>query len=336
MALKRPRSLLQPSSRFYTITSGSVAETGPGMEHVFARGHTADVPPGGGLNRVDLEAGAGRAEAAGFRAHVLHLEELGAVGLPAGCPPLPQATLLVIPGGVEMVQPGLTHALFQENQRLPYDTKALMRGVVKNKRARANAVFADYSQPPDYAAGKGSVFDFAALPALSAWRAGIERVLGEKVAGLPAEGNRYDGEDKQGIGFHGDSERRIVVACRVGNTSGGLPLHYQWYWRGEPVGRRIAVTLHSGDLYAMCEKATGKDWKKKVCPTLRHAAGHSSYLRLEEVRGDVFSLVTPAPELRVPRGGAGGPAHAPLPAPPAPSTSSTLAPSAAAPDETRA
>lgn len=84
-----------------------------------------------------------------------------------------------------------------------------------------------------------------------------------------------------GIGFHGDGERKKVVALRLGAR---MNLQYQWFVRSEPVGKRIEFFLDYGDLYAMREKASGNDWKKKIIPTLRHAAGGKSSLKSRKKR----------------------------------------------------
>ena len=156
------------------------------------------------------------------------------------------------------------------------DKKALFRGVVKNKNARWNLCFADYRQEPDYAAGRGRVIDFADLPRLSAVRAGIGRFFGAPYARLLAEGNYYYDVARTGIGFHGDAERRVVVALRLGAP---IPLHFQWYFRHQPVGARVALQLRAGDMYAMSEKAVGTDWKRSSVYTLRHAAGGPAYTK---------------------------------------------------------
>ncbi len=71
------------------------------------------------------------------------------------------------------------------------------------------------------------------------------------------------------------TERKKVIAIRLGET---IPLHYQWYYKSEPVGPRIIFNnIHHGDIYIMSEKATGFDWKKKNSYTLRHAAGSEKY-----------------------------------------------------------
>jgi len=49
---------------------------------------------------------------------------------------------------------------------------------------------------------------------------------------------------------------------------------------GSPVGETIKLLLEHGDMYVMSEKASGWDWKKKVVPTLRHAAGCEKFLKL--------------------------------------------------------
>ena len=82
-------------------------------------------------------------------------------------------------------------------------------------------------------------------------------------------------QKKCGIGFHGDSERKKVIACSLGASR---PIHWQWYERSKPIGERIKFTLHNGDMYIMSEKTTGFDWKKRIIATLRHAAGEK-YVR---------------------------------------------------------
>jgi hypothetical protein len=59
---------------------------------------------------------------------------------------------------------------------------------------------------------------------------------------LAAEGNYYYDSSKCGIGFHGDSERKKVIALRlsVGKCS---PLHFQWFLMGKPVGKRHIIEL---------------------------------------------------------------------------------------------
>jgi hypothetical protein len=100
--------------------------------------------------------------------------------------------------------------------------------------------------------------------------------LGEKAKDLMVEGNYYYDVDKCGIGFHGDSERKKVIAIRLGKS---IPLHFQWALNGKPIGERIELTLNHGDMYVMSEKATGYDWKTRKIPTLRHAAGAAKFLQ---------------------------------------------------------
>ena len=71
-----------------------------------------------------------------------------------------------------------------------------------------------------------------------------------------------------------EEERRKVIALRMGAS---MTLYYQWFLRGEPVGPRLAIPLHDGDMYVMSEKAVGTDWKKKVIYTLRHATGADKF-----------------------------------------------------------
>lgn len=96
-------------------------------------------------------------------------------------------------------------------------------------------------------------------------------MTGEK---LLAEGNYYY-DQTCGIGYHGDAERKKVIGLRLGDS---MPLVYQWYYQGNPIGDRYYFELDGGDMYIMCTKATGNDWKRRNDYTLRHAAGASKYI----------------------------------------------------------
>jgi hypothetical protein len=173
----------------------------------------------------------------------------------------------------------LTEQLLAEQRGLVFDKKALFRGKVKNKRARWNLCFAEESQEPAYEEGKGRVIAFADVEMTRAARRGLPQFFGEKARDLVAEGNYYYDARKCGIGFHGDTERKLVIALRLGDS---IPLHFQWFhhWRAE--GVRVELELNQGDLYAMSEKAVGADWKSPSIPTIRHAAGAEQYLTLKK------------------------------------------------------
>jgi len=102
------------------------------------------------------------------------------------------------------------------------------------------------------------------------------------------EGNRYidPGKTKtkatqQGIGWHGDTERVMVICLTIGGL-GNYPLHFNWFKKNYPYGKRIDIGLNDGDLYIMSEKAVGCDWKKQTIWTLRHAAGAEKYTSLKK------------------------------------------------------
>ena len=170
-------------------------------------------------------------------------------------------------------------AMFHESYALDVDKKAFMRGRVVNKRARYNVCFGPDAQEPDYEAKKGRIVAFRDVPLLDTFRRGLTGPLGEKAGNLMGELNLYYDTNKCGIGFHGDTERRIVVCVRLGTS---IPLEYQWFHRSKPVGKRISLTLHHGDVYIMSAKAVGYDWKRSSKYTLRHAAGCKKYLTIVE------------------------------------------------------
>ena len=188
------------------------------------------------------------------------------------------AHILVARGAVGLMIKSSADALFREQRALRVDKKAKMRGRVVNKHARWNLCFGEASQEPDYEQGKGRVVAFSEVPLMQRFRACLPRVLGAKAELLQGELNHYYDKSTTGIGFHGDSERKMVACVRLG---GSTPLHYQWFQQGSPVGARVKLTLNHGDFYVMSEKATGCDWKKRIVPTLRHAAGAAKFLRIK-------------------------------------------------------
>jgi hypothetical protein len=147
-----------------------------------------------------------------------------------------------------------------------------MRGRVVNKHARWNLCFADEDQEPDYEDGKGRIVSWKHIPMMSRIREVIAEWTEDVL--LNAEANYYYDISKCGIGFHGDGERKKVVAIRMGES---MPLYYQWYQNSNPVGKLFEITLNDGDMYIMSEKAVGFDWLKKKVATLRHAAGSKKY-----------------------------------------------------------
>ena len=185
------------------------------------------------------------------------------------------AGILIIRKGLEIL--GNTDDLFEELKNLEWDKKALMYGRVVNKNARHNLCFADQGQTPDYSDGKGTIIAFEDVPELNKVMKKLPKFTGPKGESLVAEGNRYYDVRKTFIGLHGDSERKIVIAFRLGAT---FPLYYQWFHKGEAIGDRIEISLDHGDIYIMSEKATGNDWKTRNKLTLRHAAGDLKHLKV--------------------------------------------------------
>ena len=162
-----------------------------------------------------------------------------------------------------------------------WDTR---RKKVLNKRARTNVCFeAGRAQEPDFENKKGRIVDIETLPQLADFRQRMFRdfsgVIGpEKIRDLICEGNRYADNTKCGIGYHGDAERRRVVALRVGAD---MPMKWQWFHRSSPVGEPFSFVFAGGDVYVMSEKAVGADWRSPSILTLRHAAGAPKYTTLQ-------------------------------------------------------
>lgn len=185
------------------------------------------------------------------------------------------AAVLVIRNGAELfgVNPD---ELMMTLKELDWDTKKFMYGRVVNSLARSNLCFSTFSQEPDYENKKGRIYNYDDIPDLKKIWTSIGDEFGDKAQNLEGEGNYYYDISKCGIGFHGDKERIIVVALRLGES---MPIHYQWYHRSRKIGDRLDIDLHHGDIYIMSEKAVGKDMSKKIIPTLRHATGSKKYVK---------------------------------------------------------
>ena len=247
---------------YITVTLGDRAENGPGMQMI-----GKDVGEGNGLSYSRLKEMQSTLKEMGIRTCLLHLKGLLPPDYREKADP---AYLLVGYNAAENLSSMLE--MEDELSSLCFDTQALMRGRVKNKNARHNLCLSNFEQAANIPEGKGTVYNIESLPHLNNLRAKIEEMMG--CGTLQGELNHYFNSSKCGIGWHGDSERRVVAAIRFGDSSGkDVPISYQWYMEGKPVGSQIDVALNPGDFYAMSEKAVGNDWRKRKRLTLRHAAG---------------------------------------------------------------
>ena len=240
-------------SETITLTFGDCAENHRGMQEI---GEKATI----GLTYDDIISIQAFFEHRGSETELVSLHDASK----------PEAYLLIARKGCDAIVN--KDKLTSEQMGLKRDKKAFMYGRVVNKIARHNLCFSDFDQEPDYENKKGTVVSFDHLPYLSV----IRKTLGdvsEKLSNLQCEANYYYDVAKTYIGFHGDTERKIVVAVRLGKT---FPIHFQWFQNSKPVGELFTRMLNDGDMYFMSEKTVGFDWKLKKIPTLRHAAGKAS------------------------------------------------------------
>lgn len=252
-----------------TITFGDRAENHKGMQII-------GTPSNSGFSIEELVAASDWFADHGYPGEIYDINAL----LPADAVDVSPAYLLVVPGGIDAVVDA--DALMNEQKALTKDTKAFMYGRVVNKKARHNLCFADVPQVANYEAGMGTIMAFPTLPLLNHVRNELPKIFGEKATSLMGEGNYYYDINKCGIGWHGDSERKIVIGIRLGAT---MPLCYRWFREGKHIGETGRMDMTHGTVYAMSEKAVGTDWRKRLdskkgplC-TLRHAAGAPSYIK---------------------------------------------------------
>jgi alkylated DNA repair dioxygenase AlkB len=183
---------------------------------------------------------------------------------------LPKAAIAIWRKGCNNILNVETNSLRDELLQCSWDKHCLMYGRVVNKHARHNLCFADFSQDHDYESGKGTVYSFDELPFLNKCRDSLSQ-FGENYENLFAEGNYYYDSSKTYIGWHGDGERWLVLGLRIGAS---FPLHFRWYHKNKPTEFQVSYDLNDGDMYLMCVKASGNDWKKRSVEWhLRHSAG---------------------------------------------------------------
>jgi len=154
-----------------------------------------------------------------------------------------------------------------------YDTR---RKKVLNKHARGNVCYDNEPIEPDYENKQGRVISWESIPGLNIINKKIGELFGEKVKGMPAEGNHYFDLKKCGIGWHGDSERRKVLALRLGAE---MDMNFHWWHRCKRIGERFSMVLPHGSVYLMSEWAVGTKWRSSSLLTLRHSAGSEKYTK---------------------------------------------------------
>ena len=178
--------------------------------------------------------------------------------------------------------------IYEEITSVEWDTKYYdtRRKKVLNKLARENVVFLDgKSQEPDYENKKGRIIDWSKLDEFKELSDTLFGIINSntdnKGNNMIAEGNRYLKEKvgkkvKNGIGWHGDAERRKVMCASIGGVD--YSMKWQWFYKHNPINMTpFEVILNSGDVYIMSEEAVGQQWKSSATYTLRHCAGHESY-----------------------------------------------------------
>ena len=185
---------------------------------------------------------------------------------------LEPAAILLIRNGLEKLVGETPRKMMEEQLSFEWDKQYWdnRRSKVLNKRARYNVCFGEETVDAKFEEKQGTIIGFDRVPILKKLKESLGGFFGDKARNLEVEGNLYYDVKKCGIGFHGDGERKRVIACSLGATR---PIHWQWYHRSKPIGERLKFEIGAGDIYVMSEKASGFDWRRRSQKTLRHAAG---------------------------------------------------------------
>ena len=275
------------TSNTITITYGDQAEAHVGMKK---NGRMAEA----GLTIEEIDSAAQKFSDQGGSVVNYNLKDLldscEIEAVKALLPHTEEAKFLVVSNGVDTIlstytETGLGHQdMYKEQNDLKHDRHYwdTRRKKKLNKNARGNLCFDHQGSEADFeGAHAGTIVAFNDVPVTNAIRLMLPNYFGSKGENLKAEGNYYYDSSKTGIGFHGDAERKITIGTRLGND---MPMCYQWFYRGKAIGKKLEITMPSGTIYAMSQKAAGCDWKRSSILTLRHAAGSPGYTTIAESR----------------------------------------------------
>ena len=197
-----------------------------------------------------------------------------------------EAAILIIRNYLDSTK---TKQLMEELLGVNWDNKfwSSRHKRVLNKQARYNNVIVDGMEAEaDYENGKGTIINTDKIKHFKNFKQEMTNTINlasnsNKADNLICEGNLYYDVNKCGIGYHGDAERRKVIAMRLGES---MPINWQWFYHNRPIGDTFSFKINSGDLYIMSERAVGTDWKRSSIPTLRHAAGCYKYISLDRFK----------------------------------------------------
>ncbi len=208
----------------FSLTFSDQGENHPGMELVGSM-----VPPGQGFNYNDLTQIQNKFESHKFKTELHYLNELYHQENINKI--IPKAYVLVVRQGLQYfldIQGKTQDDMIQEMTNFSWDNKYFdtRRQKVLNKHARTNVCFGSIAQEPDYPNKKGTIVSYSQVPILDNIRKELFNMIGEKGKNLVCEGNRYYDLKKCGIGWHGDKERRKVIAFRLGEE---MNLNYRWF-----------------------------------------------------------------------------------------------------------
>jgi len=196
-----------------------------------------------------------------------------------------KAYVLHIKNGINQIMNDDKYAdkMLAEQKKVKYDKYYFDTRWQKtlHMRARYNVIFGNKKIKPSKDYSQSSIIAYNDVPYFKAFRNKLPDFFGDKSTNLNAEGNYYY-EEKSGIGFHGDAERKIVICASLGTET---TLRYYWRAPGssEPyLDKHFDLKIKHGDIYIMSEKASGYDWKSRSKYRLVHAAGNEKYININK------------------------------------------------------
>ena len=196
----------------------------------------------------------------------------------------PDANVLVVRGWCRNQM-----TCFQEITSIPdayIDKHMWMYGKCREKKSRVNSNYADVQQEghmdhPDPKQRVPSLLKFGThLQTIRDALTNIGKTTGVDTKNLFGEVNHYlKSKTIQGIGEHMDKERNMVIGLCLGTKDRNIC--FQAYKGAMPIGPKLKLCLHPGDLYLMDinAKGTGSIMKPHVKHHATGGTGSEKYLR---------------------------------------------------------
>lgn len=130
----------------------------------------------------------------------------------------------------------------------------------------------------------------------------LQTLSGLRNSTLATNVHRFFHTDFSGEFFKGKN-KGTYGTFKIFMGASPLPLSFQYFQNGEPVGDRLKLTPENGGLLVLCERASGVGWRNHNACCVRHAIGNerfavsNDFIRERVVRRKAYEYASRRPQL---------------------------------------